>query len=295
MRADALVSAALARQGISGETASRMAECCDVIVAGALAVRAAKRGAPVILNLCGSQGSGKSTMAEILRSLFAEAHGLAVATLSLDDLYLPKADRVVLAARVDPLFRTRGVPGTHDVGLGIDVIQHLVSASPGDITHLPRFDKLADDRRPSAEWDAFAGRADIVLFEGWCVGARPQAAAELVTPINPLEAECDPSGLWRRTVNDRLAADYQALFGLADRLIMLRAPSFEIVASWRKQQEQHLVAATGAAKVSMTDDEIDRFVMHYERLTRHMLAEMPARADILVSLDRDRNIIAIEN
>jgi D-glycerate 3-kinase len=32
---------------------------------------------------------------------------------------------------------------------------------------------------------------------------------------------------------------------------------------------------------------IRRFVMHYERLTRHNLAELPARADVTLSLNDD--------
>jgi len=34
---------------------------------------------------------------------------------------------------------------------------------------------------------------------------------------------------------------------------------------------------------------VDRFVMHYERLTRHILAEMPGRADIVLDLDESHS------
>lgn len=43
----------------------------------------------------------------------------------------------------------------------------------------------------------------------------------------------------------------------------------------------------------MSDDEIARFISHYERLTRHILVEMPSRAGIVVSLDADRNAIEV--
>jgi D-glycerate 3-kinase len=38
----------------------------------------------------------------------------------------------------------------------------------------------------------------------------------------------------------------------------------------------------------MSEAEIAHFVAHYERLTRWILAEMPARADWVVTLDADR-------
>src|SRR4051812_24782738 len=73
-------------------------------------------GRPIVAGLCGSQGSGKSTMALFLQVLLQD-RGLKTAILSLDDLYLTLPERERLAADVHPLLRTRGVPGTHDVGL----------------------------------------------------------------------------------------------------------------------------------------------------------------------------------
>ena len=111
------------------------------------------------------------------------ADGLRAATLSLDDLYLPKAARRRLAAEVHPLLLTRGVPGTHDVELGLAVLEGL--ARPGR-TLMPRFDKASDDRLPTDRWTPMDGPFDVILFEGWCVGARPQAQAALRRPVNDL-------------------------------------------------------------------------------------------------------------
>ena len=36
-----------------------------------------------------------------------------------------------------------------------------------------------------------------------------------------------------------------------------------------------------------------RFIMHYERLTRWILQEMPARADIVVRLGPDHEVLGI--
>jgi D-glycerate 3-kinase len=239
---------------------------------------------PRIVGICGSQGSGKSTGAGVLRILLEDA-GLRVAALSIDDLYLSKENREQLAKDIDPLLATRGPPGTHDVALGEEVLDSLLKPQR---TAIPRFDKSRDTRCDPAQWDKFEGPADIVLFEGWCVGVRPQSQESLVQPINALERESDADGKWRSYVNDALAGPYQDLFGRIAFLIFLKAPSFEVVAGWRKEQEAKLRSKVGSGSGVMTDRQIDRFVQFYERLTRFMLTEMPARADALVTLDESR-------
>jgi len=245
---------------------------------------------PLIAGICGAQGSGKSTMSLALAAALDRA-GLRVAALSIDDFYLSRAARIVLAHDVHPLFATRGVPGTHDIGLATATIHRLRQASADEINRLPRFDKAFDDRAPEASWPGFTGSADIILLEGWCVGARPEAAAALAAPVNRLEREEDADGRWRRTVNARLADDYQPLFAELDLLLMIAAPSFDAVFAWRREQERKLAARTGhAGNAIMNDDGIARFIMHYERLTRHILAEMPARANGVLALDAARAI-----
>lgn len=236
---------------------------------------------PFVLGICGAQGSGKSTLAAALVPLFGAA-GLPAATLSLDDLYLTRRERAKLAREVHPLFATRGVPGTHDLGLAFGVLDALANrrAAP-----LPRFDKARDDRAESARWDVAPPDTAILILEGWLVGARPQATAELLAPVNALERDEDVDGTWRRSANAALAGDYQRLFARLDLLVLLAAPDFASVGRWRAEVEHGLRAATGAG---MSDAEIGRFVKHYERLTRHILGEMPERADMVVRLAPDR-------
>jgi D-glycerate 3-kinase len=74
-----------------------------------------------VLGLCGAQGSGKSTLAAALARMLAR-DGTRTAILSLDDIYLTRAERLQLAREVHPLFATRGAPGTHDVALGLATI-----------------------------------------------------------------------------------------------------------------------------------------------------------------------------
>jgi D-glycerate 3-kinase len=251
-------------------------------------IAAVAMGPAFVVGICGPQGSGKSTTVRVVAALL-EARGLKTATLSLDDLYLPRADREALARDVHPLLRTRGVPGTHDVALGLAVLDGLAGESG---TALPRFDKAADDRAPVGTWPVVEGPVDVVLLEGWCVGARPEPAEALAAPVNALERERDPDGTWRAYVNAALAGPYRALFGRVDLLVLFTAPDFAAVLAWRREQEAKLrarlaQAGEGAGR-AMSDDEVAVFVQHYERLTRHIAREMPTRADIVIALDADR-------
>ena len=258
-------------------------------IAQRIAQAARERGGPLTVGLCGSQGSGKSTMGAVLKALL-DAQGLATAVLSIDDLYLTHAERLALGDRVHPLFRTRGVPGTHDVQLGLATIDALFK-DKGPVA-VPAFDKQHDDRRPQADWPCIEAPVRIVILEGWFVGARADEENALVAPINVLERDEDGDGLWRRHVNAALAGEYKTLFDRLDLQVLLRAPSFDVVYAWRLEQEHKLrarVAAEGGDLSRVMDDAaVARFIQHYERITRHILDEMPARADIVVELDDSR-------
>lgn len=240
---------------------------------------------PLVIGLCGAQGSGKSTVAARLTQDL-NADGISTATLSLDDLYLGRAERATLAARVHPLLRTRGVPGTHDVGLGLAVFEAL---DRGAAVRLPRFDKARDDRHEEASWTAVAPGLKVLLFEGWCVGAKPQTTATLVEPVNALERDEDSGQHWRRYVNAALGGAYQQLFARLDRLVLLAAPDFGSVRAWRREQEESL-RQRGPGPGVMSDADLHRFVQHYERLTQHILSEMPNRADLTVELTANRSV-----
>lgn len=240
---------------------------------------------PLVLGLCGSQGSGKSTLAEALKAAL-EAEGRRVAILSLDDLYLGRAARERLACDVHPLFATRGVPGTHDVAQGIALIDAVRAGEP---VVLPRFDKARDEPAPAGE--PAPAHLDLLIFEGWCVGARPQDDTALAAPVNALERDEDPQAIWRSAANAALAGPYAQLFARIDRLVLLAAPGFEVVRGWRGEQEDALRARSpDAASGVMDEARLDRFVQHYERLTRHILAEMPDRADRVLRLAPDRTL-----
>ena len=246
------------------------------------------RHGPVVIGLCGAQGSGKSTLAAALQRAL-RADNVSAAVLSLDDLYLTKAERLALAQKVHPLLATRGVPGTHDIDLGLALFAAL---DAGQSARLPRFDKATDDRIAQSEWPLIEQTPSVLIFEGWCVGARPEQEAALANPINALEADEDRSGIWRHYANAALAGPYQQLFTRIDRLIFLAAPSFAIVRRWRGEQETTLRAQHPDGSALQNSAALDRFIQHYERLTRHILHEMPRYADLVLPLDNDRQLLS---
>lgn len=260
------------------------------------------RGRPVIIGVNGAQGTGKSTLALFLETLLNQHLDCPCARFSLDDIYLTRAEREANAKAIHPLLLTRGVPGTHDVALGNRVIDELLAAGPDNVVSIPAFDKARDDRAPMAEWPLHRGSVSIILLEGWCVAALPEADPQrLQTPVNTLEDQEDPDGHWRHFVNQQLAEPYQRLFGRLDYLVMLKAPSMECILEWRTLQEQKLAEkmalhqnGASAARI-MSPDQIKRFIMHYERLTRVMLAEMPQRADSLYVIDEQHRIEGVQH
>ncbi|MEH6635880.1 MAG: hypothetical protein V7700_10190 [Halioglobus sp.] len=245
-------------------------------------------GRPVLVALNGSQGSGKTTVCDYLRCYLQEHSGLRVLSLSLDDFYLTRAERDDLADRVHPLLATRGVPGTHDMGLLQQTLATLLTEVPITL-EIPRFDKSVDDRVPRTDWDVVVNGVDIVLLEGWCLGACAQTDVELAVPVNALETQEDPRAEWRHYVNQVLSREFEPLYGLVDQWVMLGAPSFDCVYRWRMEQEQKL-AAHSRGDAIMNASEVARFIQFYERITRHCLRQLPSRVHDFYQLDEARQV-----
>lgn len=248
---------------------------------GSLVARHARPGRIPLIGVAGAQGSGKTTLAR------AAAQKLGAAHLSLDDVYLTKAERQLMASDAHPLFAVRGPPGTHDLGLMNQTVADLRAAETDSRTALPAFDKLVDDRALEADWPVFTGRPSAVLIDGWCLGATPQAEADLIRPINALEAEQDEDAIWRGAVNAALSGPYADAFRSFDVILFLKAPSFDAVLDWRCEQEAGLMGLAPAPLPAERRAELAVFIQHFERLTRHMLAG-GVRADVSITLDRQR-------
>ena len=250
---------------------------------------------PLVVGINGSQGSGKSTLAALLCEYAQKMHRISAVTFSIDDFYLTRTERTHLANTIHPLLATRGVPGTHDVNLMLTTLEQLLAGN----THvpIPRFDKACDDRAKKDQWDSCNKPLDLIVIEGWCLGATPQTSRELIKPVNDVEANEDPSGRWRTYINDQLRDHYSDVFELIDYWLMLRAPSFDCVFKWRAEQEQKLrdtlplqADTTGV----MNEQQLARFIKHYQRVTQQCLKTLPSKVDFLFALDEARQIIQCE-
>lgn len=229
---------------------------------------------PAVIGISGAQGTGKTTLSALLVQLAIE-QGVAAGTVSLDDYYLSRQQRAVLAARVHPLLALRGVPGTHDIAQAISDALAVLDGKP---VALPRFDKALDEPTSARTPQQFS----LLIIEGWCLGLTAQATAELTQALNPLEQTTDQSLSWRHFVNQQLAGLYQEYWSLQSLLIWLKAPDWSAICRWRALQEQKLQQQRGKG---MSDSELARFMQTFQRLTEHSFLVLPQQADLVVELD----------
>ncbi|MFT6261565.1 MAG: D-glycerate 3-kinase [Bermanella sp.] len=247
---------------------------------------------PWIVGLQGTQGSGKSTVCLFIKTLLEECFDLNIVVLSIDDFYKTRQERIQLAKDIHPLFVTRGVPGTHDVRLAESTIQQLSELSENQACKIPSFNKAIDDRLEQSDWNEVKGSVDIILFEGWCMGVSAQSSAALKQPINDLEKKEDTECIWREYANENLKNQYKSLFEKIDNLIVLQAPSFKCVYQWRALQETKLHEKNIDVENTMvqTPKQVERFISHYERLTRFALMTLSEQASWVITLDTHHNM-----
>lgn len=257
-------------------------------LAQSLASQQEKIGRTFIQGLLGGQGTGKTTLGIVLNVLLRHL-GKTFLSISLDDLYKTYADRQKLQNRCPDLI-WRGPPSTHDVELGIQVLQQLRDR-PLDSSHpieIPRFDKSlhngAGDRTdPEISYDA-----DIVLFEGWFVGMRPLPTSSFRNFVPPILSERDRDFALECNAN---LHNYLPLWEYLDRLIVLVPEDYTYSLDWRIEAEHKLIAA---GKSGMNDQEITQFVeyfwraLHPELFIPSMinLANGDAPADLVVEISR---------
>lgn len=246
---------------------------------------------PYFVGINGSQGSGKSTLSEFIKDYLQTTYKLKVVVMSLDDFYFSQIERDIIAQDVHPLFKTRGVPGTHNTA---HIKQVLNDLKNGQSTVVPRFNKATDNPHSRSEWTAVPQGTDIVIFEGWCWGVTAQSDQQLVNPVNDFESQQDSAGAWRKHANMQLALHYEPLYSMMDKWVMLKAPSFNDVYAWRLEQEQKLINATpeNLRTGIMDPQQIQRFIQYYQRLTEHGLQTLPSCCDHVFELNSDRAITA---
>tara|TARA_B100001248_G_scaffold238239_1_gene202711 strand:+ start:5322 stop:6242 length:921 start_codon:yes stop_codon:yes gene_type:complete len=247
-----------------------------------------KKKKTIVIGLTGGQGSGKSTISNILKLILMKGFNLKTVIFSIDDFYKTLNQRKQMSKKVSPLFFTRGVPGTHDTKLLKNCINSLKKKVFKKIL-IPRFDKSKDERMPKKNWQKIKDKPQIVIFEGWCVNVAPQKRKDLLIPINKLEREKDKKRVWRERVNREIKNNYKKIFSLIDLTIFLRVPSFKYVVKWRLLQERKL-RLRSRGKKTMTNFQIKQFVMFYERLTKHMSNSLTKTAKFVIDIDKKHRL-----
>ena len=237
-----------------------------------------------IIGISGGQGAGKSTITGILKLILKKKYGLNLCVFSIDDFYKKKLDRLKMSKRTHPLFITRGVPGTHDITLINKTIKKLKQKKFRTVL-IPKFDKSKDDRFQKNKWQKIVVKPDIIIFEGWCVGATHQNSAELKKPLNLIEKKYDKNLKWRKIVNNLLKKRYKSLFSQIDKLVYLKVPNFNYIIKWRWLQEQKM-KLTSKNKKTMSKIQIKEIIMFYERITKHMMKNYSKISDLTIFLDK---------
>ena len=255
----------------------------------------AKKSKPYLIGLAGGQGTGKTTISSILKIILTKYFKLNVFKISIDDLYKTREDRIKLSKRIHPLLMTRGVPGTHDINFIFDLLKKVKNKRFNQ-QRLPKFNKAIDDRLKRKSWYLVKKVPDVIIFEGWCVGARAEKNTSLKKSINPLERNEDKNLIWRKYVNSKLQSKYKKLFSKLDCLIFLKASSFKLLQSWRLKQEAllKLHSKKKANSKVMSKNEVLTFMQTYQRVTQNMFKFAPKYSSIVLNLNRNHQIKSIK-
>ena len=179
--------------------------------------------------MSGGQGTGKTTTTGILKIILKKFFKRNVYVTSIDHFYKTFKERNKLSKKIHPLLKTRGVPGTHDIHIGLKTLDSLFTAKPSTLTPIPAFSKPLDERKPKSTWEVFEGKPDYIFFDAWFGGAKPLSEKNWKTPINTLELKEDTDGVWSKLSNRELAGDYQVLFDRFDLLIIIKVTHMVIV------------------------------------------------------------------
>ena len=248
-----------------------------------------KKGKTLILGLSGSQGSGKTTVTGILQIILKKFFKKNIYVISIDDFYKTLRDRNRMSQQKHSLFKTRGVPGTHDINL-IKNFFISVKRKKFKKIKLPKFNKSIDDRSKKNYWHNINKRPEIIILEGWCVGAKPQIISSLRKPVNILERHEDKDLIWRKYANEKLKKEYKEVFAMIDYFIFMKVPNFKIVFKWRLLQESKLRKKLHYKKKIMTYSAIKRFIMFYQRITLQMMKDLSKSASIVLLLKKNHEI-----
>ena len=246
---------------------------------------------PLIVGLAGGQGTGKTTIASIITIILKKYFKLNVFKISIDDFYKTRKQRTLLSKNKHPLLMTRGVPGTHDANIMLNFFKKI-KVKKFKSLKLPKFNKAIDNRCKQSLWYKIKSKPDVIILEGWCVGARSQNFRELRKPINSLEKIHDQNFKWRQYVNYQLKTKYKKLFNQLDYILFLKVKNFSLLRRWRLKQEKKLWLKSKNKKnlKIMNKSEVKNFMDTYQRITQQMFKDMPKYSSIVMNLNNSHQI-----
>ena len=254
-----------------------------------------KNKKPFFVGLAGGQGTGKTTTSSIIKIILEKYFKLNVFKISIDDFYKTRKERVLLSKKIHPMLLTRGVPGTHDINMMLNFFKKVKNKKFKSF-QLPNFNKAIDDRFAKKYWYNIKKKPDVIIFEGWCVGAKHEKKSSLNKAINSMERIKDPKKVWRKYVNHQLKQKYKDLYSQLNCLIYLKAKNFSLLQKWRLKQENKLWLKS--KKISkhkiMNKDDVISFMQTYQRITENMFKKMTNYASILVNLGSDHQINSVK-
>jgi len=258
-----------------------------------IANKASKKN-PYTLGLAGGQGTGKTTISSILSIILRKYFKLSVFVISIDDFYKTRKERFLLSKKVHPLLMTRGVPGTHDINIMLNFFKK-VKSKKFKLIKLPKFNKIIDDRYKKKLWYSIKKRPDVIIFEGWCVGARAEKNNILKKTLNFIEKNDDKKLIWRTFVNQQLSTKYKKLFEQLNCLLYLKAKNFSLLQKWRIKQEKKLWLKNKRSSNHkiMSNKEVIVFMQTYQRVTQNMFKNANKYASIILNLDSNHQIGSI--
>ena len=247
-----------------------------------------------IVGLSGGQGSGKTTISSIISIILRKYFKLNVFTISIDDFYKKRNERFLLSKKIHPSLMSRGVPGTHDINMMLDFFKRIKRKEFRSLK-LPKFNKAIDDRYNKKLWYSIKKRPDIIIFEGWCVGAKAEKNNTLKQPINSFEKLRDKKLIWRRYVNKQLQSKYKQLYDQLNCLLYLKSNNFSLLRKWRIKQETKLRLKNKRSNRNkiMSNKEVINFMQTYQRVTQNMLKTVPKNASIILNLNTNHQIKSV--
>jgi len=250
---------------------------------------------PYFVGLAGGQGTGKTTISSLIKIILTKYFKLNVFRISIDDFYKTRKERINLSKRVHPMLLTRGVPGTHDINMMLNFFRKSKSKKFKRLK-LPTFNKAIDDRYNKKKWYDLKKRPDVIIFEGWCVGARAETNKTLKKSINSMEKANDHKLVWRKYVNQQLKTKYKKLYSQLNCMIYLKAKNFSLLQKWRLKQEHKLWLKTkkkGGHKI-MSKGDVINFMQTYQRITQNMFKFAPKYSTIILNLNSNHQIKTIK-